>query len=38
MAIHGKNYREARQQFNREEYYAPEEALELSKKDQPGYF
>ncbi|HOB29085.1 MAG: 50S ribosomal protein L1 [Dethiobacteria bacterium] len=32
MAIHGKNYREARQQFNREEYYAPEEALELVKK------
>jgi len=32
MPKHGKKYREARQQINREEYYSPEEALDLVKK------
>ncbi|HHW75124.1 MAG TPA: 50S ribosomal protein L1 [Firmicutes bacterium] len=32
MLKHGKKYREARQQINREEYYSPEEALDLVKK------
>lgn len=32
MSRHGKKYREARQQINREELYSPEEALELVKK------
>ena len=32
MSRHGKKYREAKQQINREELYSPEEALELIKK------
>jgi len=32
MAKHGKKYREARQQVDRETLYSPEEALELVKK------
>lgn len=32
MANHGKKYREARQNIDREEHYAPEEALDLVKK------
>lgn len=31
MPKHGKKYREARQQIDREEYYSPEEALDLVK-------
>lgn len=38
MSSHGKRYREARQQIDREQYYTPEEALELVKKNSRAAF
>lgn len=38
MSSHGKRYREARQQIDREQYYTPEEALELVKSNSRAAF